>query len=114
MEVRQALLWTALLLAGQTTDVITTAVDRARGTLESMPASARLLELGGLGLLWSTKLLLVAAAGTALLLTARWARRDSRRSRTTFRFCLVAVQAATVGLVWVSLTNVALLSSLLQ
>jgi len=78
-----------------------------------MPISARLLELGGISLLWSTKLLLVAAAGTALLLTARWAGRDSRRSRTTFRFCLVAVQAATVGLVWVSLTNVALLSSLL-
>jgi hypothetical protein len=114
MEVRQAILWTALLLAGQTTDVITTALDRARGTLESMPVSARLLDLGGIGLFWSTKLLLVAAAGAALVLTARWAGRDGRRSRTTFRFCLVAVQAATVGLVWVSLTNVALLGSLLQ
>ena len=114
MEIRQAILWTALLLAGQTTDLITTALDRARGALESMPVSARLLERGGISLLWSTKLLLVAAAGIALLLTARWARRDSRRSRTTFRFCLVAVQAATMGLAWVSLTNVALLSSLLH
>ena len=114
MEIRQAILWTALLLAGQTTDLITTALDRARGALESMPISARLLEQGGIGLFWSTKLLLVAAAGTALLLTARWAGRDSQRSRTTFRFCLVAVQAATIGLVFVSLTNVALLSSLLN
>jgi hypothetical protein len=114
VETRQATLWTALLLAGQTTDILTTALDRARGALESMPVSDRLLEQGGIGLLWNTKLLLVAAAGTALLLTARWARRDSRTSRTTFRFCLVAIQAATMGLAWVSLTNVALLSSLLR
>lgn len=114
MEIRQAALWTALLLAGQATDVLTTTLDRARGALESMPVSDRLLELGGVGLLGSTKLLLVGAAGTALLLTARWARRDLRASRTTFRLCLVAVQAATMGLTWVSLANLALLTSLLR
>jgi hypothetical protein len=112
MEIRQAAIWTVLLLAGQTTDVLTTAHDRALGTLESMPVSARLLELGDISLLWSTKLLLVAAAGTALLLAARWAQRDRRTSRTIFRFCLVGVQGATMGLAWVSLSNVALLSSL--
>jgi hypothetical protein len=64
VEIRQATLWTALLLAGQTTDILTTALDRARGALESLPVSARLLELGGISILWSTKLLLVAAAGT--------------------------------------------------
>jgi hypothetical protein len=114
VEIRQAALWTALLLAGQATDVLTTYLDRARGALESMPVSAHLLERGDIALLWSTKLLLVAAAGTALLLTARWAARDRKASRITFRLCLVAVQAATLGLVWVSLTNVALLSSLLN
>jgi hypothetical protein len=114
VEIRQAALWTLLLLAGQATDLLTTTLDRARGALESMPVSDRLLELGGVGLLGSTKLLLVAAAGTALLLTAGWTRRDLRASRTTFRLCLVAVQAATMGLAWVSLGNLALLSSLLR
>ena len=33
-------------------------------------------------------------------------------SRITFRLAFTAVQAATIGLVWVSLSNVALLSSL--
>lgn len=114
MEIRQAAIWTALLLAGQATDVFTTAVDRARGALESMPVSARLLELGDISLLWSTKILLVTAAGAALFLTALWTKRNGRSSRITFRFCLVAVQAATLGLAWVSLSNVALLSSLLR
>ena len=114
MQIRQAALWTALLLAGQATDVLTTAFDRARGTVEALPVSSRLLDLGGIGLLWSTKLLLVAAAGTALFLTARWAGRDHGPSRTMFRFCLVSVQAATLGLTWVSLSNVALLTSLVR
>jgi hypothetical protein len=114
VEIRQAAIWTALLLAGQATDVFTTAVDRARGALESMPVSARLLELGDISLLWSTKILLVTAAGAALFLTALWTQRNGRSSRITFRFCLVAVQAATLGLAWVSLSNVALLSSLLR
>jgi hypothetical protein len=114
VEIRQAAIWTALLLAGQATDVLTTALDRARGTLESMAVSDRLLELGGIGLLGGTKLLLVAAAGIALLLTAAWTRRDRGGSRTTFRLCLVAVQAATMGLTWVSLGNLALLTSLIR
>jgi hypothetical protein len=112
VEIRQAVIWTALLLAGQAIDVFTTAVDRTRGALESMPVSAHLLELGDIGLLWITKILLVTAAGAALFLTALWTRRNGPSSRLTFRFCLVAVQAATIGLTWVSLSNVALLSSL--
>lgn len=114
MELRQAALWTALLFAFQTIDVLTTSIDRAWGTVESMPISARLLELGGVSRLWSAKLLLVVAAGLALLLTARWARRDRPASKTTFRFCLVGVQATTMGLTWVSLNNVALLASLVR
>jgi hypothetical protein len=114
METRQAALWTALLLAGQSTDVLTTAIDRAQGALESMPVSAGLLEQGGIGLFWSTKVLLVVAAGTALYLAARWTRRDSRASRITFRLCLVSVQAATISLAWISLSNVALLNSLVR
>jgi len=114
MEIRQAALWTGLLLASQATDVLTTTLDRARGAFESMPVSAHLLELGGIGLFWSTKFLLVAAAGIALWLAARWTRRDQQRGRTIFRICLVAVQAATLGLAWVSLTNLQLLISLVS
>lgn len=113
MEIRQAALWTVLLLAGQTTDTLTTAVDRARGALESMPFSAELLNSGGIGLLLSAKLLLVVAAGCVLLVAARLARRGHPASSITFRVCLVCVQAVTIGLAWVSLSNVALLGSLL-
>jgi hypothetical protein len=101
-----------LLLTGQATDVLTTAMDRARGALESMPLSSGLLDRGGIALLWGTKLLLVAAVATALVLTARWAAPGRPGSRIVFRFALVCTQAATIGLVCVSLTNALLLGSL--
>src|SRR5579872_388975 len=112
VEVRQAILWSGLLLGGQTTDTLTTAIDRARGALEAMPMSARLLELGGIALFWGTKFLLVLAAGTVLFLAARWVRPGHRLSLVTFRVALVAVQAATIGLAYVSLSNTVLLTSL--
>lgn len=112
MEVRQAALWIALLLGGQVTDTITTAVDSARGSLESMPASAHLLQLGGIALFWGTKCLLVATAAMALLIAARWVRPDRQLSRVTFRVALLCVQAATIELAWVSISNVMLLKSL--
>lgn len=112
MELRQAWLWSGLLLAGQATDTLTTAVDRARGALESMPISARLLEVGGVALFWSFKLVVVASAATALIAAAQLVRRDRRLSRITFQICLVAVQAVTICLACVSLSNLALLSSI--
>jgi hypothetical protein len=112
VEIRQALLWTVLLTAGQALDVITTSLDRARGALEAMPVSSGLLDQGGIGLLWVTKLLLVAAAATALILTARWIRSGGRTATVVFRLALVSVQAVTIGLVVVSLVNTVLLGSL--
>jgi hypothetical protein len=112
VEVRQALLWTVLLAAGQALDVITTMVDRARGAVEAMPISSALLDQGGIGLLWGTKLLLVAAAAAALFLTARWIRAGSRGAVVVFRLSLVCVQAVTIGLIGVSLVNAILLGSL--
>ncbi|SRR6266446_7550112 len=109
---RQAGAWTSLLLAAQDMDVVTTAVDSSRGTVESMAVSAQLLDYGGLALLLGAKLLLAAAAAAALGLAASRIKQGVAASRITFRFALMAVQAATVGLVWVSLSNVALLSSL--
>lgn len=112
MEIRQALFWSGLLLSSQTTDTITTEIDRARGALELMPLSGRLLEIGGIALLWGFKLLLVVAATSVLVLAARAVKPEHRLSRFTYRVALVSVQVATVGLVWVSLSNAFLLGSL--
>ncbi len=111
MELRQALLWSGLLLGSQATDTLTTATDRARGALEAMPLSARLLEVGGVALFWGFKVLIVASAA-ALIAAARAVRQDHRLSYITFRVSLVAVQAVTICLAAVSLSNLALLTSI--
>ena len=112
MEIRQALLWSGLLLGSQATDTITTAIDRAQGSIESMPISARLLEVGGIALFWGFKVLVVAGAAALLIAAARKVRdEDHRLSRLTFRLSLVAVQAVTVCLATASLSNLYLLSS---
>lgn len=109
---RQAFLWSCLLLGSQTTDTITTEIDRARGALELMPLSGKLLEAGGIALLWGFKVLLVVAATSVLVLAARAVRPEHRLSMFTYRAALISVQVATVGLVWVSLSNTMLLRSL--
>jgi hypothetical protein len=114
MEFRQAVVWAGLLLASQATDTATTAIDSARGALESMPLSSRLLMQGGIGLFGTTKVLLTAAVFVALLLTARWVRLERPGARIVFRLVLVSVQLATIGLVWVSATNTLLFGSLVQ
>lgn len=112
MEIRQAVLWIGLLLGTQTTDTITTAIDRAQGSIESMPVSARLIEVGGIALFWGFKLLIVAGAAAVLIAAARKVREeDHRLARLTFRLSLVAVQAVTVCLATASLSNLYLLTS---
>lgn len=112
MEIRQAILWSGLLLGSQTTDTLTTAIDRTRGAIESMPVSARLLEVGGIAMFWGFKLLVVVTVAVALLTAASLVREGHRLSRITFRLCLLAVQAVTICLAFVSLSNLALLSSI--
>ena len=112
MEVRQAVYWSCLLLGSQATDTLTTAVDRARGAVEMMPISSRLLEVGGVALLWTFKVMIVASAAAALIAAANKVREDHRLSQLTFRVALVAVQAVTIGLAIVSLSNLALLSAI--
>jgi hypothetical protein len=113
VEVRQAVLWSGLLLGSQAADTLTTAIDRARGAVEAMPVSAELLAVGGVALLWVFKVMIVAAAAAALIAAARRVREDPHRySRLTFRFSLIAVQAVTICLAAVSLSNVALLGSI--
>ena len=112
MEIRQALLWSGLLLGSQATDTLTTAIDRARGAVEIMPISSRLLEVGGVALFWTFKVMIVASAAAALVAAARKVREDQRLSVLTFRVSLVAVQAVTIALAAVSLSNLALLTSI--
>jgi hypothetical protein len=113
VEVRQALLWSGLLLGSQATDTLTTAIDRAKGSIESMPISARMLEVGGIALLWGFKVMIVASVAAALVAAAHKVRDEPHRlSRLTYRFALVAVQAVTICLACVSLSNVALLGSI--
>jgi len=113
VELRQALVWSGLLLGSQATDTITTAIDRARGAIETMPVSAQVLDVGGPALFWVLKLLVAAGAAAVLVAAARKVtEHDHRLARFTFRATLVAVQAVTVCLAVVSLSNLALLSSL--
>ena len=100
-------------MGSQAVDTLTTAIDRARGAVEAMPVSAQMLEVGGVALFWVFKVLVVAAAAAALIAAAHKVSEDPRRfSRLTYRFCLVAVQAVTICLAGVALSNVALLGSI--
>ena len=110
MEVRQAIVWSGLLLGTQTTDALTTAVDRARGAVEIMPVSARLLDVGGVAMFWGFKVLIVVTVAVGLLTAASLVRDGHRLSQLTFNLCLVAVQAVTICLAFVSLSNLAVLS----
>jgi hypothetical protein len=113
VELRQALLWSGLLLGSQATDTLTTATDRAKGAIEAMPISAQALDVGGVALFWIIKLLIVCSATAILIAAAGKAREDDHRlSRFTFRATLIAVQAVTVCLACVSVSNLALLSSM--
>ena len=95
------------------TDTITTAIDRAQGSIESMPVSARLLEVGGIAFFWGFKVLIVAGAAATLIAAARKVReQDHRLSRLTFRLSLFAVQAVTSCLAAASLSNLYLLTSI--
>ena len=113
MEVRQAMLWSGLLLGSQAADTLTTAIDRARGAVEAMPISAQMLEVGGIALFWVFKVMIVAAATAALIAAAHNVRKDPRRfSVLTFRLSLLAVQAVTICLAGVALSNAARLGSI--
>lgn len=104
------MLWTGLLFASQTTDALTTTVDRTRGAIETMPVSARLLEVGGPAMFWGFKIFIVVTVAVALLTAAGLVRDGHRLSQITFHLSLIAVQAATICLAFASLSNLAVLS----
>jgi len=109
---RRAAVWAGLLAAAQAADVVTSAVDMARGTVESTAATAQLLDRGGLALMLAAKLLVAGAAAAVLGLAALRIRRGAGGANITFRLALAAVQVGTIAVVWTSLNNVALLSSI--
>jgi hypothetical protein len=112
VALRRAAVWAVLLAAAQAADVMTSAVDMARGTVESTAATAQLLDRGGLALMLAAKLLVAGAAAAVLGLAALRMRNGVGGTHVTFRLALAAVQAGTIAVVWTSLNNVALLSSI--
>lgn len=112
IEARLTAIWLGLFGILQSTDVLTTAVDRARGSIESMPVRAALLNQGGVRLYLAMKVFLVAAAAAALLLSLRWVRKRRRHARAIHSYVLSAVRIGTVAIAIASLNNALLLSSL--
>ena len=112
MESRLILIWVGLLGVIESTDVLTTAVDRARGSIESVPLSATVLDQGGLILFVTVKVGLVAALAAAVLLALRWIRFKRYRARTLYAYVLSAIRITTVALAMASLNNALLLNSL--
>ena len=112
MESRLGLIWVGLLGVIESTDVLTTAVDRARGSIELAPLSAAVLDQGGLTLFVMVKVGLVAALAAAVMLALIWLRYKRNHSRTLFTFVLSGVRMATVVLAVASLNNALLLKSL--
>jgi hypothetical protein len=112
VESRLSLIWVGLLGVIESTDVLTTAFDRARGSIELVPLSAAVLDQGGLVLFVTVKVGLVAAAAAAVLLALRWLRYRRDRARTLYTYVLSAIRIATVALAIASLNNALLLNSL--
>ena len=111
MDSRLAAIWLALLGSIQLTDILTTALDHARGAVEEMPVTAGILGKGGL-LTWAVlKLLLVTAAGIALFLTFQWSRRNAD-AVLLHRFVLNSCRIVTVAVAVVSLNNAVLFATL--
>ncbi|HEV3309125.1 MAG TPA: hypothetical protein VG815_01195 [Chloroflexota bacterium] len=112
MESRLSLIWVGLLGVIESTDVLTTALDRARGSIELVPLSAAVLDQGGLVLFITVKVGLVAAAAVAVVLTLRWLRYKRNHARALHTYVLSAIRMATVALAIASLNNALLLKSL--
>jgi hypothetical protein len=112
MTNRFTVLWITLLGAIEFTDILTTAVGRAHGAIESMPISAAVMNQGGLVLFVAVKLGLVGVVAVAALLAMRWMRHGRAGASALFTFTLSSIRVATVALAIVSLHNAMLLQSL--
>jgi hypothetical protein len=112
VETRLSVVWLGLLGVLESADAMTTAMDRARGSIESMPLSALLLNAGGMGLFLTLKLALVAGAAIALWLSLQWLRSSRAHARAIYVFVLSAIRMGSVAIAIASLNNALLLRSL--
>jgi hypothetical protein len=112
MTNRFTFLWITLLGAIEFTDILTTAIGRAHGAIESMPISAAVMDQGGIVMFIAVKLALVAAVAVAVLLALRWMRHGHPGAGALYTFTLSSIRVATVALAVVSLHNALLLQSL--
>jgi hypothetical protein len=105
--------WILLLAGAQIADVLTTGVDMAYGAMEANRLVAALLSLGGLGLVFGLKLLLVAALGIACLVLTQYAEaHPTLPARAAHAFVWRAIQISALGLVTVAVHNTALLAQI--
>jgi hypothetical protein len=103
--------WILLLAGAQVADVLTTGVDMAYGGVEANRFVVSLLALGGLGLVFFMKLMLVAAMAIACVILKRYAQsHPSRQARAAHAFVWRAIQISVLGLVVVAVHNTALLA----
>jgi hypothetical protein len=109
---RSSLVWIGLLAAIEAMDILTTAIGRAHGAVESMPISAAVMNEGGMALFILVKLALVAAGATAVLIALLWVRNGRPGAGWVYVFTLSAIRVTTVALAIVALHNAVLLKSL--
>jgi hypothetical protein len=110
--IRSSLLWISLLGAIQAMDILTTAIGRAAGAVESMPISAAVMNEGGMALFIAVKLALVLAGAVSVMLALLWVRSGRPGAGLVYAFTMSAIRVPTVALAVVSLHNAVLLQSL--
>jgi hypothetical protein len=102
---RSLTIWLALLGQAQMADVITTQADTFRGGVEANQTAAFIMQVGGVGLLWVLKVVLVLGMTLAVALAFRYRERHPGRHAElcvglvarTIQVCVVLLTMAVVG-----------------
>ena len=102
---RSLTIWLALMAQAQMADVITTQADTFRGGVEANEAAAFILQVGGPGLFWFLKLLLVLGMALAAALAFRYRdRHPGSHSELcvslvarTIQFCVLLLTLTVLG-----------------
>ena len=102
---RSMTIWLALLGQAQMADVITTQADTFRGGIEANHTAALIMQVGGVGLFWVLKVVLVLGMALAVALAFRYRERHPGRhaelclglvARTT-QVCVMLLTMAVLG-----------------
>lgn len=102
---RSLIIWLALLAQAQMADVITTQADTVRGGVEANHTAAFIMQVGGLGLFWMLKLMLVLGMALAVSLAFRYRERHPGRPAElcvglvarTIQLCVVLLTLTVLG-----------------